>query len=233
VYGVLRRALNDAVRKELLTRNPASADFVDAPRVPAKEPRALSVDEVRRLLDVLQGDALEPLVIVAITTGLRQGELLGLAWEDISDAGLRVRYELVRRNGRYHREEPKTPRSRRAVPLPPRAIAALKEHRDRLIAAGFTPIATGPVFCTAKGDPLNGTSVTHRLQKVMARVGITDGDFRMLRRTYASRMFEAGVSDRTIADIMGHTQTAVTHGHYIASGAGQDIAVAAAERLLG
>jgi integrase len=83
VHAVLRRALAMAVRSGLLLRNVASREFVDAPRVPAQEPRALSMVEVHRLLKVVKGDRLEALFVLALGTGLRQGELLGLAWEDV------------------------------------------------------------------------------------------------------------------------------------------------------
>jgi integrase len=235
-FAVLRRALNMAVRMGLLARNVAARQFVDAPRVPATEPRSLSRDELGRVLEAAKGDLLEALILTAAGTGLRQGELLGLAWEDLDlESGwFIVRKELVRRAGKYHREEPKTPRSRRTVPLAPSIVAALVAHRARLIAAGFTPIATGPVFVTARGRPLNGTWVTHRFQAIARQAGVNPVGFRNLRTTFASRLFEEGVPDRRIADLLGHTRVATTQGHYIeTAGASSDAAIAAIERLVG
>lgn len=234
VHAVLRRALNSAVRAGLLPRNVAARQFVDAPRVPAGEPRALTAQEVARLLTQLHGESIEPIVLVALATGLRQGEVLGLAWEDLDfDGGrLRTRRELVRRGGRYHRDELKTPRSRRSVPLPAPAVEALLAHRQRLIESGFVTTATGPVFPNRRGGPLNGSWVTKRLQAAMLRAGVGQGDFRMLRRTFASRLFAAGIPDRYIADLMGHTSTTVTHGAYISTGSDAQNALKVLEEML-
>lgn len=243
VHAVLRRALGQAVRAGLLTRNVASREFVDAPRVPATEPRALSAAEVHRLLVAARGDRLEALFVVAVGTGLRQGELLGLAWEDlelpqsghnIHGPRLHVRLALMRQDGRYLRDEPKTDRSRRTVPLAPAVAAALRAHRERVIAAGFTPIATGPVFTNLSGGPLSGSWLTHHFYTLLERAAISRLPFKNLRTTFSSRLFEAGVPDRRIADLLGHRRTATTQGHYIATaGAEQDEALAAVERLVG
>lgn len=231
VHVVLRRALVHAVRAGLVSRNVAGREFVDAPKVPDRLPDALTVEEVRRLLEACRGDRLETLVILAVATGLRQGELLGLAWEDIDRDRITVRYELVYRDGRYLREAPKTERSRRSVPLPPSAVASLRQHRERLIAEGFVPTATGPVFTNRSGQPLSGSWVTHHFYSLLARAGVRRVPFKILRATFSSRLFEAGVPDRRIADLMGHTRTTTTHRHYIATGEQEPID--AIEALIG
>lgn len=236
VHAVLRRALGQAVRAGLVARNVAAREFVDAPRVPAEEPRALTAAEVHRLLDAAQGDRLEALFVTAVGTGLRQGELLGLAWEDLDleKGQLRVRRELVRRDGRYLRDELKTPRSRRTVPLAPPVVAALQAHRDRVIASGFIPTATGPVFTNQRGAALSGSWLTHHFYALLAKAGIPRLPFKNLRTTFSSRLFEAGVPDRTIADWLGHTRTRTTQAHYISTAAAsQAPAIAAVEELVG
>ncbi len=86
VYALLHTALRDAVKRGLLARNPAAA--VDRPRVPRKEIRALDPAQVRTLLDQARGDSLEALYVLAVASGLRLGELLGLQWGDLDlDAG--------------------------------------------------------------------------------------------------------------------------------------------------
>lgn len=215
VHAVLRRALGQAMRAGLVPRNVAAREFVDTPRVSIDEPRALSTAEVGRFLKVCRGDRLEALFVVAIGAGLRQGELLGLAWEDITPTEIRVRKELVRRDGIYHREEPKTPRSRRAIPMTPPMAAALAEHRARVIAAGFIPTATGPVFTNLDGGALSGSWLTHHFYGLLAAADIERLPFKNLRTTFASRLDEAGVSELTIATLMGHTRTHTTRKHYI------------------
>jgi len=308
IHAVLRRALAMAVRAGLLTRNVAAREFVDAPRVPAQEPRALSGDEVRRLLAACKGDRLEALFITAVATGLRQGELLGLAWEDLElewaerkDAGaetgipakdwpgviarrgsiprpsaikdprpdasgarqgrlaeregsgpenrglgntsgssilspsarVSVRRELVHLNGRYQRVELKTPQSRRAVPLTPSVAAALRAHRERVIAAGFVPTATGPVFTNQRGEPLSGSWLTHRFYRFCDQAGIRRLAFHRLRATYASRLAEAGVSETTVARLLGHARTYTTKQHYIAPHDVPQVALDSIEEMIG
>jgi integrase len=219
VHGVLRRALGQALRAGLVARNVASREYVDAPRVPVAEPRALSAEEVRRFLGTCRGDRIEALFVTAVGTGARLGELGGLANEDVDlTAGrLVIRRALVRRDGTYLREEPKTERSKRTIPLTPTVVLALIAHRDRLIAEGFIPTATGPVFVNRDGGPLSGSWVTHHFYGLLEAAGIARLPFKNLRTTFASRLHEAGVPDQVIADLLGHTRTYTTKKHYIAS----------------
>lgn len=216
VHVVLRRALGQAVRAGLVPKNVASREYVDAPKVPVLEPDALTTAQVHRLLDACKGDRLEALFTLAVGTGLRQGELLGLAWEDLDEAGVHVRKELVRRDGRYHREKPKTDRSVRTVPMAPPVAAAMDAHRERIKADGFVPIGTGPVFINTTGGELSGSWLTHHYYGLLAKAGIERKPFKILRATFSSRLAEAGVSDVVIARLMGHARTATTRKHYIA-----------------
>jgi integrase len=241
VHAVLRRALGAAVRGGLLSRNVASREYVDAPRVPAIEPRSLTAAEVRRLLEATRGDRLEALFAVAVGTGLRMGELLGLAWEDVDlERGLLHVRRGVRyvpgprpRAGRYVREELKTDRSRRVVPLAPALVDALAAHRERLIAEGFVPTATGPVFPNLRGGALSGSWLTHHFYDLLEAAGIPRLPFKNLRTTFASRLFEAGIPDRRVADLLGHTRTRTTHGHYIGATDEWAPAIAAVQELVG
>jgi integrase len=219
-HAVVRRALGQAVRMGLVTRNVASREYVDAPRVPSDDPQAFSADDIAKILAVADS-RMRPILVVAVETGLRQGELLGLAWEDVGRDTVTVRKELVYRDGRYHREEPKTPRSRRTVPLTADARAAFDDQAARLRADGYVPIATGPVFTNHRGSALSGSWVTHRLYELEAEAGVRRLPFKNLRSTFASRLHEQGVSETVIAALMGHTRTATTRKHYIAVGPDQ------------
>jgi integrase len=148
----------------LVNRNVASREYIDPPKVTVEEPDALTDAELARIRAVLPGHPLECHVAVALGTGLRQGEQLGLAWEDLDlDAGrLNVRRELAYEDGQYVRVDPKTPRSRRTVPLAPPIVALLRKHREQLVARGFVTTSTGPVFVSTTGTPLSGSWLTHR-----------------------------------------------------------------------
>lgn len=223
-HSVLRRALGQAVRMDLLTRNVASGQYIETPKVPEQDPRALTVAETDRLLAACRGDRLEALFVVAVDSGLRQGELLGLAWQDTEDGYLTVRQELVYRDGVYKPGPPKTERSKRRVPLSPRAEAALAAHRLRVKADGFVPTKTGPVFTNTSGKALSGSWVTHHFYALLERAEVDRLPFKNLRTTFATRLFELGVPDRIIADLMGHSKTKTTQRHYISTTAEQAIA---------
>ena len=131
LHRVLHRALRQAERWGLVGRNPVA--LVDAPRRAKPEMRALVPEEAQRLLDAADGDRLEALFVLAITTGMRQGELFGLRWADVDldAATLSVRQAVQWLKGGPVCTQPKTARSRRSISLTRRAIAALRQHRVR------------------------------------------------------------------------------------------------------
>jgi integrase len=135
MHHVAHKALDQAVKWDLIPRNPAEA--VKAPTPTPKEMHPLSAQEARRLLEAARGDRLEALYELAIQTGMRQGELLGLRWEDVDLDGqsLRIRRTLTRKGNdsgcAYGVGEPKTKKSRRTVRLTQRTVEALRSHRAR------------------------------------------------------------------------------------------------------
>ena len=143
--AVLRRALGQAVKWGVATRNVAT--LTEPPRVERPEMQVLTPEQARAFLDTVRGDRLEALYSVALALGLRQGEALGLRWQDIDlDAGvLHVRVALQRIHGEKARlVEPKTRQGRRSLPLPPPIVAQLRAHRTRQTGgspAGGPPLA--------------------------------------------------------------------------------------------
>jgi integrase len=132
IHSVLHRSLAQAFKWGLITRNPASV--VDKPRVKRREMQILDVDQVRALLNAAQGDRLEALYYMAVTTGLRQGELLGLRWSDLDwESGrLQVQRQLLRVRGQgLVLSEPKSDNGRRLVTLGPVAWDKLSAHQER------------------------------------------------------------------------------------------------------
>jgi integrase len=132
MHAVIRRALNVAVRWQLIAMNLAT--LVDAPKAAQHEITPLTATEARRLIQVAEGDRMQARWLVGLALGLRQGEALGLRWEDVDlDARLlRVRRALQRRRGGgLVLTEPKTQRSKRTIPLAEQLAAALEDHRKR------------------------------------------------------------------------------------------------------
>ena len=126
IHTTLHKALKQAVRWSLIPRNVTEA--VDPPRPSAREIRPLGVEQVKKLLVAAKGDRLEALYVLAVSTGMRQGELLGLKWEDVDlkEGVLSVRRTVF--NGAVN--APKTARSNRSVRLTNEAIRALKDHQN-------------------------------------------------------------------------------------------------------
>jgi len=131
---VLHKALSQAVKWSPMPRNVTEA--VSAPRPSPKEIRPLSPEQVRKLLEAATGDRLEALWVLAVHTGMRQGELLALKWTDVDLQAdkVSVRRTLTRESGHYTLGEPKTKKSRRTVKLTGAATEALRSHLSRQIA---------------------------------------------------------------------------------------------------
>ncbi len=136
IRGTLRSALNQALRWGMVSRNAAA--LVDGPRVERYEIQPFSSDEARRFLAALKGDRLEALYSVALTMGLRQGEALGLRWQDIDlEMGyLRVTKQLQRIDGQFVLVEPKTSRSRRSLVMPPKIVEANTRSSEQATGRG-------------------------------------------------------------------------------------------------
>jgi integrase len=218
IRAVLRAALQQGVKWQQLEYNAAA--LADPPRLPAHESSYLTPDQAKTFLEAVKGDRLEALYRVAVSLGLRQGEALGLRWQDIDLEGgeLRVSRALQRVNGRLELVEPKTKKSNRPVPLPAALVERLRQHRalqvGERLAAGSKWREQGFVFTTSSGIPLEGTKVTKDFQKALAKSGLPPMRFHDLRHSYASLLDAQGVGARTIMELMGHSQISVTMNLY-------------------
>lgn len=219
VLEVLRIAMNHAVRTGLVTRNVAV--LVQKPRVEHQELTYLTPEQSRHLLEACRDHRLNGLITLALTTGLRQGEALGLRWKDVDlDQGtIRVVHALQRRASEgLVLTEPKTRRSRRALILPATAVHALRDLRhqqmqDRDLAGGDW-VDADFVFTTLTGRPLDGRNVTRDFQLLLRRAGLPRIRFHDLRHSAATLLLAEGVSARVVMDVLGHSQISVTLNTY-------------------
>jgi integrase len=218
--ATLRRALGQALKWGLVARNVAT--LVEPPKSRRAEVQPLTEEEARALLAAARGDRLEALYAVAITLGLRQGELLGLRWEDVDlDRGvLRVRQQLQH----MKREQPvlkglKTRASRRDLDLPTRLVLHLQAHRARQGRERERKDDTwrehGLIFPSAVGTPLTPRNLVRRFQELLGRTGLPARRFHDLRHTDASLMFERGLEATTVQRVLGHSSIAVTNDTYL------------------
>ncbi len=226
MHRVLHRALNDALRWDLVARNVCAA--ARPPRVPRKEMHAFTSEQAQRFLAAAREDPLEALYVLALTTGARQGELLGIQWQDL-DLGLGKIY--IRRSVAYvpgyglRISEPKTAKSRRCLHLTTLAIEALKRHRIRQyearLAAGPAWIEQGWVFCNAVGNVMDASGMVKRSFKpLLLRAGLPLIRFHDLRHSTASLLLAMGVHVKIVAEMLGHSQVSLcldTYSHVLPS----------------
>lgn len=222
LHAVLHHALRDAVRWGYAPRN--VADAVDAPAVRRPELQPPAPTELKRLIEAARDadDRLAVLWIVAVYTGCRQGELLGLMWRDLDlETGtLVVRRTLLRAKGREPLfGEPKTARSRRTVTLPAPAVAALKEQRERQDAEraslGADYAHFDLVFASGTGTPLLPRNVIRSFKLALARAGLPSRTrFHDLRHAAATMLLRAGVHPKVVSERLGHSTITLTLDTY-------------------
>ena len=219
IYAVLRRALNQAMRWGMVPRNVAA--LVTPPRVIRQEVQPFTPQQARNFLGMIATHRLRPLVAVALSCGLRQGEALGLRWVDgvdLDQGVLHVRHALQTVGGTRRLVELKTARSRRTLTLPAELVTLLRAHRtrqrERRLAAGPQWHETGFVFTTRDGQPLDGGNVTRDFKKLLATAGLPPLRFHDLRHSCASFLLAQGVSPRVVMEILGHSQISLTMNTY-------------------
>lgn len=229
--ATLRRALADAQRDNLVTRNVAALSR--PPRMHKAERTWLTTAQVRRIIEEARAERFWPLWVVIVTTGLRVSEALGLAWSDIDfpNSNLTVSRQLARLGGEWVRTEPKTRQSRRSIPLTPQAVDALADQRRRQDAErGDNPRPIeGLVFTTSSGQPVHSTNILPSWYGTLRRLGLPRVTTHDLRHSAASMMLAAGVPLPVIAEILGHSSIRVTADLY--SHVGIELRRDAANRL--
>jgi len=223
-HNVLHKALDTAVKWNLVARN--VCDLVSPPRRKQFEVHPLTLEQVHKLLSVVDGHEMEALIKLALATGLRRGELMGLKWQDINvDAGvLQVRRILSRVPSKmpgkgYVEAEPKTQKSRRSVVIAPFALEALTQHRERQLEAklkaGDAWQEHDYVFCTSIGTHLNPTrDMLDQLKALLKKAGLPDIRFHDLRHSAATLLLSVGVHPKVVQEILGHSQISITMDVY-------------------
>ena len=240
-YRVLSAALADAVRLDLLSRN--VADAVKPPSLEASEVEILTADQITAALEALKGGWLHPIASLAVATGMRRGELLALRWSDVDleRAVLTVERSLQEtQTAGLSFKSPKTKHGRRAITLPPSAIAMLGEHRRQQLELRMKlglgkADADASVFCNHDGSPISPNYVSKSWRLAIARIrSIPRVSFHSLRHSHASALIAAGIDVVKVSRRLGHSSPVITLGVYahLFSGA-DDGAAAAIEKVLG
>jgi integrase len=217
-YQVLAMALRQAVRWQILATNPAAAV---RPPVPARG--LLQVPDsasVRKLLDAAKGTPYGLPLLLAATTGMRRGEVLGLRWSavNLDAAELQVITTLQRVRGVTTFASPKTERSRRKISLPPVAVDALKRHRksqaERRLFLGAAWCDLDLVIERGDGEHMDPDVLSAGFRRAAAAAGIEGARLHDVRHAFATTLLGAGVNVKVVSEALGHSSTAFTMDTY-------------------
>jgi integrase len=219
VHVTLNKALKQAVADGLIPRNVCEA--VKPPRPQKREIAPLSPEQARRFLEACQGERLEALFVLAVHTGMRQGELLGLHWEDVDlqVGALRVRRALAQTNDGPALAAPKSAKSRRRIKLTGAVVETLKRHKaaqnaERLRLGGLWE-DRGLVFPNRTGGFLSPYLLTDGpLKRPLERAGLPQIRFHDLRHTCATILLSRGVHAKLVQELLGHATISITLDTY-------------------
>jgi integrase len=218
IHRTLSKALKQATDDGLIPRNAAAP--VKPPRPTREEIRPLNREQVRALFEAAREDRLEALYVVAVTAGLRRGELQGLKWEDLDLEGgtLQVRRTLSEPKGGYIFEAPKSGKGRN-IRLTQRAKVALTRHRKRQleerIRLGTLWQDHDLVFPSGAGTPVSGGNLNRAFKTLLKRAGLPHSfRFHDLRHTCATLLLRQGVNPKFVQELLGHRDVSLTLNTY-------------------
>jgi integrase len=218
-HQILHAALRQAVRWQLLVRNPA--DAVEAPRASRRELRATTPEQARAVMGAADATPFGPFVRLALLTGMRRGELLGLRWSDVDlDGGaLHVQQTAQRIDGQgIVFRQPKTRLSRRSIALSPDAVAVLRQHRRRQaearLLAGSAYVDRDLVFATGLGTPIEPGNLRRSWLGIIRAAGLPGLRIHDLRHAHATLMLRQGVHPKVVSERLGHASVNITLDTY-------------------
>ncbi len=232
VGTALRMALKQACRLRLLGHNVAGD--VPKPKVAREEIQPLDPSQMGLILRAADGDRLAALYTLALDSGMRQGEIFGLHWTDVdfAAAAVQVRRSLEEMAGTTRLKDVKTAKARRRIDLSPDTVAALNEHRQRMLAEGLD-VRAGPVFADTDGNFLRKSNVARRsFARIVQRAGelaAADAErlglphaaslprklsFHDLRHTTATLLLLTGENVKVVSERLGHGSVEITLNVY-------------------
>jgi integrase len=220
IHRTLSQALDHAVRIGVLFKN--TARQVKPPRPPSREIKILDKSEIATVIEAAKSVGLYAPVLVAVTTGVRRGELLGLRWSDIDlkAASLTVNQSLERIRGRYVFKAPKTQKSRRTISLPSETVRALREHYtsqlEERLKLGLGKDPRGLVFAHADGQPLDADTLSKSFGRLIRAAKVTPITLHGLRHTHISHLLMDGAHVKVVSERAGHADVTTTLNVYAA-----------------
>jgi integrase len=222
-HSVIASAFKQAVRWRMLAHNPC--DSVELPRKEANEMQSLTPEDAARFLIEAAKDRWSALFVLALATGLRPSEYLGLKWADVDleQGVITVQRSLHWRSyksGDWYFGEPKTPRSRRRIPLPASVLRALLEHRryqgEERLKVGPEYKSVDLVFATSEGQPLIRLNIVQKHFKPILKRAKLPATLRLydLRHSCATLLLAANENPKVVSERLGHASITLTMDTY-------------------
>jgi integrase len=218
LHRLLKHALADAVRWEMLVRNPAEA--VEPPRVERPTIRTFDLAQTAELLAIVRGTRLAVPVALAVLCGLRRGEICALRWRSVDLEGAEIAIvesaEQTKAGVRY--KAPKGGRSR-TVALPRFLVEELRQHRlaqaEGLLTLGVRQASETFVYAREDGVPMQPRSLTHAWDQMLARTALPRIRFHDLRHSHATHLLGSGVHLKIASERLGHSKIGTTADLYM------------------
>jgi integrase len=214
LHSLLHKALDQAVKWQTVSKNVARA--VSPPRKEKKQINYWTKEEVKTFLADIEGERLYALYYLALNTGMRRGELLGLRWSDLrlEDGYVAVRQNLVKTDSGIMIQEPKTANSRRNISISPKTIEVLKRHKDTQDYEKEKHEEDyndhGLVFCRLNGLPLYPDGASDQFNRLVKNSKVKRISFHDIRHTHATLLLVAGVHPKVVSERLGHFSVALT-----------------------
>lgn len=196
MHAVIRQSLNQALKWDLIVRNPARV--VIPPTTDKKPPKTFPSEEAKQFLEKVEDHRWYPIYVLAITTGIRQGEILGLHWEDVDleKGSLSVRHTIQLLQGRIIEGEPKSAGSRRTIALPEYTVAVLLLHQEK------TVMEKGLLFTTSSGKPVSPRNLSRHFHQVLDRTGLPKIRFHDLWHTAATLLLKEKIHPKIVLEML-------------------------------
>jgi len=217
-HRVLKQALQQAVKWQLLHRNPAEA--VETPRVVRRLPVVLDAHQTIELIEALRGGPYFAPTLIASTTGLRRGEVLALAWSQVDlDSGvITVSRSLEQtKKGGVRFKEPKSRKPRQVI-MPSILVAELRSRKldqaENLLRLGVRQVDETLVCCRGDGEPINPEDLSRRFPELVERLGLPRITFHELRHSHATQLLTNGVHPKVAQERLGHSSINITMDLY-------------------
>ena len=219
LHYLLKNAFMQAVKWQLLMRNPI--DLVDAPRVVHREMKVFDESQITHLLEFARGEKMYYMaILLAVTTGMRKGEICALRWKniDFDNAKLKVEHTLQVNGGKPIFKAPKTPKSRRTIDLPSFVVDELKHHKveqnKQRLLSGNAYQNYGLVCAMPDGKPFHLTCINDSFTRLLKKADLPHIRFHDLRHTHTTQLFRHNVNIKVISERLGHASIKITLEKY-------------------